>query len=100
MAKRRKRRTSTEILAQRTIIEIKHKKRAFLKDVGKILSEALGFAVTVSLAKQSRLPADATPDMRRAARMTRKETRAQVRDAFAPLHPKAGIPGLDDEVGF
>jgi hypothetical protein len=104
MAKRRKRRSASEILAKRTIIEIKQKKRQFLRDVGAILSDALGFAVKVSLGKASTLPADATPAMRKAHRMSRSTARRQMAESMhAPLAPRAGprkgIPGLDDDLG-
>lgn len=97
MSKRRKRRSSTEILAKRTLIDIKAKKLQFLRDVSKILSDALGFNVKVSLGKVSTV-VGYTPEMRKAQRMTKKEARAQMREAFAPLTGH-GIK-LDDEVPF
>jgi hypothetical protein len=82
--KRRRRRSPSEIVAQRTLIEIKQKKLAFLREVSGILSDALGFTVKVSLVKPNRMT-NLSPDQRRAARMTRKQTREQMRHAFAPL---------------
>jgi hypothetical protein len=82
MAKRRRR--NTKKLLARTLIEIKQKRLAFLRDVSAILTEALGFTVKVSLVKPDRL-AGMTPGMKRAARMSRKDARRQIRDAFAPF---------------
>lgn len=98
---RRKRRTRTEALAKRTLIEIKAKKRQFLKDVGAILTEALGFTVKVSLANNNK--ADLSPDERRASRMSRKAARASIKDAgrlagFGDPPPKGNIFG--DDVGI
>lgn len=84
MAKRRRRKNSTHLLAVRTLVDIKAKRLAFLRDVSAILTEALGFTVKVSLVKPNRLDG-MSPDMRRAARMTKKQARAQMRDAFAPF---------------
>lgn len=81
--RRRRRRSTTQLVAARTLIDIRQKKRAFLKEVGTILSEALGFDVKVSLAKPDP-HANLSPEQRRYARMSRKEARAQIRDAFAP----------------
>lgn len=97
MSKRRRKRSSTEILAKRTLIDIKAKKLQFLREVSKLLSDALGFNVRVSLGKASTI-VGYTPEMRKAQRMTKKEARAQMRDAFAPL-TGPGIT-LDDELGF
>lgn len=82
--KRRKRRTATERLAQQTIKDVKARKRAFLKDVSKILSDALGFEVRVALVAPNP-KAGFSPDMRRASRLSKKDARQQIRDAFAPL---------------
>jgi hypothetical protein len=84
MAKRRKRRSSTAALSQRTITEINQKRRAFIREVSAILTDALGFPVRVSLVKPDRL-AGLSPGQRRFARLSRKETRAQLREAYAPL---------------
>lgn len=84
MAKRRRRRSSTEILAKRTLIDIKAKKLQFLREVSKLLSDALGFSVKVSLGKTNPT-AGFTPAMRKAYRMTKAEARAQMKDAFAPF---------------
>jgi hypothetical protein len=82
--KRRRRRNATQLVAARTLIDIRQKKRTFLKEVGAILSEALGFDVKVSLSKPDP-HANLSPEQRRYARMSRADARAQVRDAFAPL---------------
>jgi hypothetical protein len=85
MAKRRRRRNTTQLLAVRTLVDIKAKRLAFLRDVSDILTDALGFTVKVSLVKPNRL-AGMSLDMRRAARMTKKQARAQiVSSAFAPF---------------
>jgi len=83
MAKRRRRKRS-EIVAARTLIDIKQKKLAFLREVSSILSDALGFTVKVSLGAKGRMDG-LSPDQRRAARMTKKQARAQMRSAFAPF---------------
>lgn len=81
---RRRRRTTSQIIAARTLTDIKQRKHAFLRDVSAILSEALGFAVKVSLSKPDRM-AGLSLDQRRAARMTKKQARRQIADsAFAP----------------
>jgi len=82
---KRRRRSGTRLLAERTLIEIKAKRLAFLREVGTLLSDALGFQVKVSLLKRN---SDYTPAMRKAARMTKAQARKQMRDAFAPLEPR------------
>jgi hypothetical protein len=82
--KRRRRRTSSQIVAARTLVDIKQKKHAFLREVSAILSDALGFNVKVALVAPDRL-AGMTPSMRKAARMTRKQARRQIAEAFAPF---------------
>lgn len=82
--RRRRRRSSTQLVAARTLIDIKQRKLAFLREVSSILSDALGFTVKVSLSKPDRM-AGLSLDQRRAARMTMKQARAQMRDAFAPF---------------
>jgi hypothetical protein len=84
MTKRRRRRSSTKLLSQRTITEINAKRRAFIRDVSAILTEALGFPVRVSLVKPDRL-AGLSPDQRRFARLSKKDARANMRAAFAPF---------------
>jgi len=84
MAKRRKRRSNAQLIAQRTLIEIKTKRLEFLRQVSQLLSDALGFTVKVSLAKRDRT-AGYSPSMKRAARMSKKDARRQIRQAFAPL---------------
>jgi hypothetical protein len=83
--KRRRRRSSAQIVAARTLTDIKQRKLAFLREVSSILSDALGFTVKVTLSKPDRM-AGLSPDQRRAARMTKAEARRQMADsAFAPL---------------
>lgn len=79
--KRRRRRTASQIVAARTLVDIKQKKLAFLREVSAILSDALGFNVRVSLAKPDRM-AGLSLDQRRGARMTKAEARKQMREAF------------------
>ena len=82
--KRRRRRSASQLVAARTLIDIKQRKLAFLREVSAILSDALGFTVKVSLSKPDRM-VGLSPDQRRAARMTSKQARAQMREAFAPF---------------
>lgn len=85
VAKRPKRRRKrSRLVAERTLTEIRQKKRAFLKDVSMTLSDVLGFQVRVALVAPNRL-AGMSPDMRRGARMTKKQARDQMRSAFAPF---------------
>lgn len=85
MAKRR-RRSKSAVIAAATMSEIKARKRAFLREVSSLLSDALGFPVRVSMVAP-RL--DLSPDQRRAARRSASANRAQVRGSaelmFAPL---------------
>jgi hypothetical protein len=82
--KRRRRRSATQLVAARTLIDIKQKKLAFLREVSAILSDALGFTVKVSLSRPDRMDG-LSLDQRRAARMTKRDARRQMRDAFAPF---------------
>jgi hypothetical protein len=82
--KRRRRRSASQIVAQRTLVDIKQRKLAFLREVSSILSDALGFTVKVALVKPDRM-VGLSPDQRRAARMTKQQARAQMREAFAPF---------------
>jgi hypothetical protein len=83
--KRRRRRSSAQLIAARTLVDIKQKRLAFLRDVSSILSDALGFTVKVALVKPDRM-VGLSPDQRRAARMTAKQARAQIiSSAFAPF---------------
>ena len=81
-ARRRRRRRRSALLADRTIAAIKAKEREFLREVGTMLTNAIGFQVRVS---RVRLDHPLSPDMRKARRITKTAARAQVRDAFAPL---------------
>lgn len=79
--KRRKRRSRSAQLAERTITDVKRKKLQFLRDVSGILSDALGFHVRVSLAKPAAEPM--SPDMRRASRLTKAQARRQMADSMS-----------------
>ena len=81
---RRRRRNSSQLIAQRTLVEIKQKRLQFLREVSHLLSDALGFTVKVSLVKPDRM-AGLSPSQRRAARMSKKVARRQIQDAFAPF---------------
>ena len=81
--KRRRRRNKAQLIAARTLIDIKQKKLAFLREVSSILSDALGFTVKVTLSKPDRM-SGLSPDQRRAARMTRKQARRQMADSMWP----------------
>lgn len=78
-ARRRRRRSRTAILAERTIIDIKHKERAFLRDVSTTLSDALGFPVKVSHVKVAQ---PMSPAMRKASRLTKAQARRQIADSM------------------
>jgi hypothetical protein len=82
--KRRRRRTQAQVVAARALVEIRQRRRAFLREVSAILSDALGFTVKVSLNKPDRM-AGLSPDQRRAARRTKKQNLDQIREAFAPF---------------
>lgn len=64
MAKR-KRRSRSAVVSAGTVAAIKARKRSFLRDVSSLLSDALGFAVRVSMVPPK---VDLSPDQRRAAR--------------------------------
>lgn len=87
MVKRRKRRSSSQLIAARTLIDIKAKKRAFLKEVGAILTDALGFSVKVSLGAAGRMDG-LSLDQRRAARMTKAQARRQIADSMWEAEPE------------
>lgn len=76
--RRRRRRRTNKLLSQRLITEVNQKKRQFLREVSQMLTDALGFQVRVSLV-QPRI--EMTPGMRRAARMTVKQSRRQIADS-------------------
>lgn len=84
---KRRRRNKSQILAARTLIDIKQKKLAFLREVSAILSDSLGFTVKVSLSKPDRM-GGLSPDQRRAARMTKAQARRQIADStWVPVVP-------------
>jgi len=97
--RRRRRRSRSQVLAQRVLIDIRHKQRDFLRQCSAMLSDALGFEVRVALV---RAKPELSPDMRRASRMTRKQARRQMADSMHA--PVGGAPrkaaGLDDAIPF
>jgi hypothetical protein len=114
--RRRRRRRTNQLLSQRLVTEVNQKKRTFLRDVSQMLTDALGFEVRVTLVRPK---VDLSPDQRRAARMTKTQSRRQMAESMWPGRAgdlaelravvnepirrhrarKAGIPGLDDGVG-
>lgn len=107
--RRRRRRRRAQLLSQRLVTEVNQKKRQFLREVGGMLTDALGFEVRVTLVRPK---IELSADQRRAARMTKAQARRQMADSMAaPIVPGAapikrkqakthgGIPGLSDGVG-
>jgi hypothetical protein len=83
--RRRRRRRSNQLLSQRLITEVNQKKRQFLREVGAMLTDALGFEVRVTLVPPK---VALSADQRRAARMTKAQARRQIADsAQAPIVP-------------
>jgi hypothetical protein len=82
--RRRRRRASAQVVAAKTMADIKRKERQFLREVSAMLTEALGFPVRVSHVKVA--PPPMTPRMGRFARMPKAEARRQIAEAFAPLN--------------
>lgn len=97
MAKRR-RRSRTAILAERTIMDIKKKERQFLREVSGILSDALGFPVKVSHVKTT--DAKGTPRMEQFKRKSKSASRAQIEEAFFPPPVARRAAELDDDIPF
>ena len=93
--RRRRRRRRNQLLSQRLITEVNQKKRQFLREVGSMLSDALGFEVRVTLVRPK---VELSPAMRRAARMTKAQARRQIADSMqAPIVPGKRHAGpLDD----
>ena len=83
--RRRRRQSKANVLAARTIADIKRKERQFLREVSAILTDALGFPVRVSHVKVPQTVAP-TPRMGRFARMPRREAHRQIMQSFAPLN--------------
>lgn len=95
--RRRRRRSRSQVLAQRVLVDIRHKQRDFLKQASAMLSDALGFEVRVALV---RVKPDLSPAMRKASRMTRKQARRQMAESMqAPIAPSRTM-GLDDAIPF
>jgi hypothetical protein len=83
--RRRRRRRTNQLLSQRLITEVNQKKRTFLREVGAMLTDALGFEVRVTLVPPK---VDLSAGQRRAARMTKAQARRQMADsAHAPIVP-------------
>jgi hypothetical protein len=95
--RRRRRRRSSSLLSQRLITEINQKRRAFLREIGGMLTDALGFEVRVTLVTPK---PDLSPEMRRASRMTKAQARRQMADsALAPLAgTKPRMPAKGDSL--
>lgn len=91
MAKRR-RRSKSAVVAAATVAAIKARKRAFLREVSSLLSDALGFPVRVSMLPPA---VDLSPDQRRAARRSARANRAQVRESAELLNAPLPYVGLD-----
>ena len=83
--RRRRRRSKLQVLATRTIADIKRKEREFLRDVSTMLTDALGFPVRVSHVKAHQQVAN-TPRMNRFARLPKREAHRQIMESFAPLN--------------
>lgn len=75
---RRKRRSKADAISAGTVRAIKARKRAFLSEVSQLLSDALGFAVRVSMAAPKVDKSDWTPAMRKAARQPVAVSRRQI----------------------
>jgi hypothetical protein len=90
--RRRRRRRSNQLLSARLITEVNQKKRQFLREVGSMLTDALGFEVRVTLVPPK---VAMSADMRRASRMTKAQARRQVADSMvAPI-----VPGKPKRLG-
>lgn len=87
--RRRRRKSRAQVLAARTITDIKSKERQFLREVSAILTEALGFPVRVSHVKVA--PPPMTPRMNKFARLPKREAHRQIAEAFAPLNDSLPI---------
>lgn len=82
---KRKRRSRSAVVSAGAVAAIKARKRAFLADVSQLLSDALGFAVRVSMVAPK---VDLSPDQRRASRLSVSAARRQIRDSagFGVVH--------------
>lgn len=78
--RRRRRRTSQAAFGQRTIADIKRKEREFLREVSRILTDALGFPVRVSHVKVHEQAM--TPRMRTFAHMSKAKVARQLAASF------------------
>lgn len=93
MAKRR-RRSKSAVVAVATVAAIKARKRAFLRDVSSLLSDALGFPVRVSIVPAA---VDLSPDQRRAARRSAAANRASIRASAELINAPLEAPSVDVE---
>lgn len=84
--RKRRRRSKSAVVAAATLVAIKARKRAFLREVSSLLSDALGFPVRVSMVPP---PVELSPGERRASRRSAAENRKLVRESaelmYAPL---------------
>lgn len=86
----RRRRSKADIVSAATLRAIKSRKREFLSDVSKLLSDALGFAVRVSMVAPK---VDLSPDQRRASRRSAAENRRLIAaSAYAPVAVRRSTP--------
>lgn len=82
---RRKRRSKADAVSAGTVRAIKARKRAFLSEVSKLLSDALGFGVRVSMLPPK---VDLSPAERQAYRRPAAENRRLIAASFfAPAPP-------------
>ena len=93
MSVRRKRRSKADAVSAGTVRAIKARKRAFLSEVSQLLSDALGFAVRVSM-----LPPKValSPDERRAARRPAAVNRRLIRESAELLNRPLVASDLND----
>lgn len=98
MARRKRRsRSKADAVSAATLRAIKARKLAFLREVSSLLSDALGFAVRVSMVAPK---VDLSPEQRRVARRSAAVNRASIAaSAYAPLNDPlpADLLGADDE---
>lgn len=100
---RRRRRSKADAVSAATLRAIKARKLSFLREVSSLLSDALGFAVRVSMVAPK---PDLSPEQRRVARRSAAVNRASIAASFnlgplpgdLPSDPlPAGLLGADDE---
>lgn len=84
---RKRRRSKSDKVSASTLRAIKASKRAFLREVSSLLSDALGFAVRVSMVAPK---IDLSPDERRASRRSAAVNRRSIIESagFGVSHPR------------